>query len=203
MTLTDYFGYSAVKVLGQNCNYGYLESFLTTSSLTLSYIAGLGWVLIPLGVYSASLYYASKHTKKTTTFSATATRYLKDCSAKLPTGRNRKVYRFAYISNMNLVKVGKNLNFTEALLTLGISGAKNSLTKKYKLKYKKPKNLGLGKEWGIYSSYQPYAKALAIVLSCNLFAPEVNGSGYYGHYHDFHHCLHIWYGSKIFYFGRR
>lgn len=28
-------------------------------------------------------------------------------------------------------------------------------------------------------------------------APEVHGRGYYGHYHDKNHLIHIWYGGPL------
>lgn len=36
------------------------------------------------------------------------------------------------------------------------------------------------------------------VLSCNE-VPEVQASGYYGHYHDKEHKIYIWFGDPIHY----
>lgn len=48
--------------------------------------------------------------------------------------------------------------------------------------------------WGIYADSQPAAKLLA-VMTRSYKAPEVHGRGYYGHYHDRKHLIHIWYGN--------
>lgn len=125
---------------------------------------------------------------------------LSDTKAKIPSGG---AYYLAYITNQGeLAKKGKGMNFVQALASLGISGATNTLSKIYK--YNKGKSstaqrtlehLGTG-EWGIYTHDQSAAKALAVVLGNN-DRPEYHGSGMYGHYHDSTHSFHIWYGGKI------
>lgn len=87
----------------------------------------------------------------------------------------------------------------EALSILGISKASDSIFRRYTL----PKNLIRPEEvrsskWGIYADSQGEAKALAVVLKCRK-EPEVHDSGYYGHYHDKNHKIHIWYGQIIYY----
>ena len=54
------------------------------------------------------------------------------------------------------------------------------------------------KYWGVYTHEQSAAKALAYVFSCDR-APEVHGSGMYGHYNDKTDKFHIWYGGIITY----
>ncbi len=127
---------------------------------------------------------------------------LSDVKAKLPSG---KVYYLAYITTKGeLAKIGKPMNFQTALASLGITGASNSLNKRYKYNKKKSSSaqrtlqpLGSG-QWGIYTNSQTAAKALAIVLGYNS-APEVEGTNMYGHYHDSTHSFHIWFGGKMSY----
>ena len=109
-----------------------------------------------------------------------------------------KVYRVAYAIGKQLVQVGKWLTFVEALSVLGIKKAAYSLSRRYSVKIKKRPANCLTKNWGMYTKKQSYACALATVLGCNS-DPEVNGSGYYGHYHDKKHVIHIWYGEPIVY----
>ena len=52
--------------------------------------------------------------------------------------------------------------------------------------------------WGIYAYTQEAAKALAYIFG-GTSAPEVHGSGCYGHYNDKNHVFHVWYGGKITY----
>ena len=51
-------------------------------------------------------------------------------------------------------------------------------------------------ELGVYADKKYAAKALAFVLKADS-APEVHGRGYYGHYHDKNHLIHIWYGGPL------
>jgi hypothetical protein len=50
----------------------------------------------------------------------------------------------------------------------------------------------------MYTTNQAYACALATMLGCTS-KPEVQGPGYYGHYHDKNHIIHIWYGYPVNY----
>ena len=127
---------------------------------------------------------------------------LEDVEAtKIPT---RKVYQLAYVdSNGDLTKVGSKMTFTEALAVLGVTGATNTLSKKYKFKIKKASGEvrtleSQGKNWGIYTDSQYSAKVLAVVFK-NDDPPEIHKSGYYGHYHDSTHSFHIWYGERLYY----
>ena len=129
------------------------------------------------------------------------TKTLSDVKAKTS---NSSVYYLAYVNSKGeLIKIGKAMNYSEALAALGVSGAANTLNKVYT--YNRGKSSKAQRElerkssnWGIYTNNQTAAKALAIVFG---FAgkPEVHGSGMYGHYHDSTHTFHIWYGGKITY----
>lgn len=48
--------------------------------------------------------------------------------------------------------------------------------------------------WGIYADSKVAAKTLAFGTECN-DKPEVHQYGGYGHYHDSHHLIHIWFGK--------
>lgn len=113
-------------------------------------------------------------------------RTLPDVKAKEPQ-RNKGVYKMACINkNGNLVKMGKNMTFLQAKRILSLEGTVNKMTRKY------------GNKWGVYTYSQKYAKALAVAFDCRK-APEVHGSGYYGHYHDGWHKYHIWYSKPVYY----
>lgn len=127
------------------------------------------------------------------------TKKLSDTKAKLP---SNKVYYLAYINSRGeLVKVGSAMSFVSALGMLGISGATNSLNKRYK--YNRHNSSSAQRtlqksssNWGIYTKNQANAKALSSVFGWKE-KPEVHGSGMYGHYHDSTRTFHIWYGGKI------
>ena len=134
-------------------------------------------------------------------------RTLSDTKASIPNGR---VYYMAYVNKSGeLIKVGNAMNFVEAIASLGISGATNTLNVVYKypgysithnvVKNRKDYN-SQGNVWGIYTNSQASAKALAVVFGCT-GKPEVEGSGMYGHYHNGgdKHIFHIWFGGKITY----
>ena len=123
-----------------------------------------------------------------------STQKLKNVQAKAPKSR---VFKLAYASGTALIKVGKSLSFVEALTVLGVKKAACSLARRYSVTAKRPKECKSG-DWGMYSTSQMYACGLATVLGCTS-APEVHGSGYYGHYHDKDHIIHIWYGYPINY----
>lgn len=127
---------------------------------------------------------------------------LSDVSERLPKGKH---FKLAYLFEKKLIKFGKKLTFVQALTTLGITSAANRITKKYNLsKGKFNKSVAkrkLSKKgvrdnlWGIYADKKYAAKALAFVLKSDS-APKVHGRGFYGHYHDKNHLIHIWYGKE-------
>lgn len=96
------------------------------------------------------------------------------------------------------------MDFVQTLTALGISGATNSISRRYK--YNRSKSSSAQRQlerkgsgnWGIYADSQSAAKALAVVFGFS-GRPEVHASGMYGHYHDSTHTFHIWYGGKISY----
>ena len=128
------------------------------------------------------------------------TEKLSDVKPKVLTGGH---YQLAYVSEVGeLIRFGRKMSFTETLLALGITGATNSLTNVYKYDRSRSSDAqrelehkGIG-EWGVYADDQRAAKALAIVFGWDE-RPEVHGNGMYGHYHDYTHTFHIWYGGKI------
>lgn len=91
-----------------------------------------------------------------------------------------------------------------ALVALGITGATNSISRRYK--YNRGKSSSAQrqlerKESGnrdIYADSQSAAKEPTVVFGFSS-RPEVHASGMYGHYHDSTHTLHIWYGGQISY----
>ena len=105
------------------------------------------------------------------------------------------------------------MDFVEALTALGVTGATNSISKRYEYDtgrssyaQRKLEHMGSG-NWGIYADTQRAAKALAVVFGWNN-KPEVHSSGMYGHYHGgyvdtktgrYEHVFHIWYGGVINY----
>lgn len=114
-----------------------------------------------------------------------------------PKTTNSKVFKLAYVCGSLLIKVGTSLSFVEALTILGVKKAACSLTRRYTVTAKRP-SLCKSSDWGMYTTNQAYACALATMLGCTT-QPEVHGSGYYGHYHDKNHIIHIWYGYPINY----
>ena len=167
----------------------------------------VGWVVLGvIGIVACVTiaYDLARSTPRTTS----KTKILADVKAKQQT--EKKQYQLAYVSSSGgLVKVGKKLSFTEALTALGISGAVNSVTNRYSYNIGKSseaqralEHLGSG-NWGIYTSSQTAAKALAVVFGFS-GPPEVHGSGMYGHYHggywnsktsNYEHVFHIWFGG--------
>ncbi len=142
---------------------------------------------------------------------------LSDTKAKLPKFK-AKVYQVAYLSSFGaLIRMPGKLTFSEALIALGVTGAAN-VTLNSRFTYDKGRsseaqreaqrqpNIDDSKDWGVYTHSQAYAKALAVVLGWNENPdsmhglPEAHGHGrlgYYGHYHDFTHSMHIWYGGQL------
>ena len=116
-----------------------------------------------------------------------------------------KKYQLAYVAKKGKLQTyGKKLSFKQALNALGVTAITNSIYQKVSLTKAKFKNSyarsKLKKKqkksnlWGIYADTQIAAKTLAFVTGANS-APEVHGYGNYGHYHDKHHLIHIWYGD--------
>lgn len=156
------------------------------------------YLLIALAVIAALLiiYFAIKSVR------AQRTRTLSDTKVKTQKGKH---YYFAYISNFGgMCKIGKKMDFVQALAALGITGATNSISRRYK--YNRGKSSSAQRQlerkgsgnWGIYADSQSAAKALAVVFGFSS-RPEVHASGMYGHYHDSTHTFHIWYGGQISY----
>ena len=120
--------------------------------------------------------------------------------------KRSKVYQIAYVDKYGtLVKFG-HYNLMEALALLGCLGCANNLRHAIKYNPKGAESIVEGyarangsKIWGIYTEQQGHAKMLALLVSTNqIEPPEVHGSRKYGHYHDFTHSFHIWYGNIIY-----
>lgn len=103
-----------------------------------------------------------------------------------------------------LVTVGPKMTWAQAMTALGISDTTLDYLVKRKIKQDR---LGQNAKsargsnsscWGIYADSQVAAKTLAVALGYNK-KPEVHRSGYYAHYHDEKHIIHIWYSGKIWY----
>ena len=89
-----------------------------------------------------------------------------------------KVFKLAYAKGNSLIKVGKSLSFVEALTVLGVKKAACSLTRRYSVTAKRPSTCKTS-DWGMYSTNQAYACALATMLGCSS-KPEVHGSATMG-----------------------
>ena len=184
----------------------------TATTLGMSNIWNpVGWVVLgAIGVVACVTiaYDLSRTTHKTTS----KTKVLADVKVKQQT--EKKQYQLAYVSSSgSLIRVGEKLSFTQALEALGISGAVNSISKRYSYDIGRSSNAqrelehrGTG-NWGIYTSSQTAAKALAVAFGFS-GPPEVHGSGMYGHYHggywnaktnSYEHVFHIWYGGVKYY----
>ena len=150
----------------------------------------IGWIIAAVVAAGVITWVAMSLYKKWEASAASKTRTLRDVKEKdPPKGR----YYFAYINKKGeLEKSGNSMTFTEALVFLGIKKASASLSKRYKVMRRQ------SGDWGIYTTNQADAKSLAVVLGCTA-KPEVHGSGYYGHYHDANHVIHIWFGYPIVY----
>ena len=168
------------------------------AKLTAFLAAIAPYLLIALAVIAALLiiYFAIKSVR------AQRTRTLSDTKVKTQKGKH---YYLAYISNFGgMCKIGKKMDFVQALAALGITGATNSISRRYK--YNRGKSSSAQRQlerkgsgnWGIYADSQSAAKALAVVFGFSS-RPEVHASGMYGHYHDSTHTFHIWYGGQISY----
>ena len=152
-----------------------------------------GWIC--LGVAAAAICVgAIVYAKKHSAVNSTETKTLSDVKVRQPVGQH---YQLAYVNSYGaLVRVGPKLSFVDALGMLGITGASNSLSRRYTYNrgQSSPAQRLLEKEakghWGIYADSQQAAKALAIVLGYS-GRPEVHSSGMYGHYHDLTHTFHI------------
>ncbi|MBQ2694677.1 MAG: RHS repeat-associated core domain-containing protein [Clostridia bacterium] len=193
---SDHSGYEAVAAID------YAAFFMSTLS---SIIASASPLVIFFGVIALAAIAAEMLVENIVISqprTVSKTKELADVTVKkAPT---RKDYQLAYVgADGVLVKTGSKMTFTEALVALGVTGATNSLSERYKFKIKKASGAvrsleSDGKDWGIYTDSQYSAKALAMVFGSN-DPPEVHGSGYYGHYHDSTHSFHIWYGEPLYY----
>lgn len=131
-----------------------------------------------------------------------STRIQKDVKSKRIGGQ--KEYQICYVSDNNiLVKVGNKLTWSGVLAALGINETtvNYNITRSINLKYANNNVINAKNSsscWGIYADSQEAAKTLAFALG-GYSPPEVHNSGYYAHYHDGQHKIHIWYGSKIWY----
>ena len=189
----DETGTMAVAVATSGATYAAFVAWLSTLG-SANFWNPVGWII--LGVIAAGVITWAAVTlyNRWKASAASKTRTLSDVSAKEPV--NGKYY-LAYIDKSgSLVKIGNAMSFTVALSFLGIKKASGSLSKRYRVSISRPNNVT--KEWGIYTTKQIDAKALAIVLGCTA-SPEVHGSYMYGHYHDIDHLIHIWYGQPIIY----
>lgn len=166
-----------------------IADLATGSRVVLGFSEALG-LLVDSVINTISSSFSSSSTK-------TKTKTLSDTKAKQPQNRP---YQLAYIDvNGNLLKVGKKMDLVEALTCLGIKEASSCIEERYTMPnhFKSP-DVIKSKKWGIYADSQEDAKTLAVVLNSDA-APKVHGSGYYGHYHDKTHQIHIWYGQPLFY----
>ena len=194
----DYLGYSAIAVF--QSKYTSLVTFIIACIVGIGVTGGSASTLNPTGVaIGAGILVVGIAgvllNANTQTAVKTETRILSDAT---PRTTKSHVFKLAYIDkNGNLQKVGKSLTFVEALSCLGVKKASVSLMRNYRVTATKPSECKT-KDWGVYSSNQAYAKALAVMLGCNE-PPEAHGIGYYGHYHDKDHKIHIWYGSPMKY----
>jgi len=187
----------------------YITAFLTPKVSAAFWwqpwlIAGIVVAAVAIVIASVAIIYNAKvkERERERQKYLTSDKTLSDVKLKLQSGKH---YHLAYISKQGeLYKTGNKMTFVQALIALGITGAVNSITRRYK--YDKTKSSTAqrtlehkgNRQWGIYADTQSAAKALAVVLGSSE-KPKVHGSGYYGHYHDFTHTFHIWYGGKIIY----
>lgn len=124
---------------------------------------------------------------------------------------SRRSYKIAYISDEGILKkIWKKLTYGEAFYVLCGTAVRNHLTKKRirgdklrkSIAYKKIDKIKYIKKsdgkpvWGIYADSKVAAKTLAFGTGCN-DKPEVHQYGGYGHYHDSHHLIHIWFGQPL------
>lgn len=143
-----------------------------------------------------------------------ATLTLADVKARKQNSKKKYYLAIVNTKTNDLQRIGMKMSFKGALLALGFTGATNSIKKRlthskgamapkpreYKESNEK-KDKADAVVWGIYTSNKRDAKSLAVVTGSNA-KPEVHGDGYYGHYHDRYHMIHIWYGSKANYIFR-
>ena len=172
----------------------------------------VGWFLCGLLVLGMIIIVAECAPEITTSFeyakpqaisiSTSNTKTLSDTKSRLTT---KSVYYLSYVTEQGgLAKIGKGMTLRQALISLGFSGAINSLNQSFT--YDRSKSSDAQRElehkgsgnWGIYTHDQAHAKALASIVGANQ-PPEVHSTGMYGHYHDSTHTFHIWYGGVISY----
>jgi len=118
------------------------------------------------------------------------------------------IYYLAYIdADGNLIPFSVPMNYDTAFSMLGITAGINFTEDTRKLIKNLLKSSEAKQEvdfdekhskWGIYTYTQEAAKKLAVSVGC-VKPPEVEDVGYFGHYHDFTHTIHIWYGYPLYY----
>ena len=116
----------------------------------------------------------------------TQTKVLPEVRPIIP-NNDEYVYRPAYVDKSTgvLVTTGPAMNFRNAKATLELDRGLNAIVNNQKI-------------MGIYTSSQEHAKALALATGANKNAlSEVHNNGYYGHYYDKFHRVHIWYGDPV------
>lgn len=148
-----------------------------------------------IGVVALGTIMAIKVIAENSSVSAVQAKDLPDVKPEKP-GSNDKVYHPAYVvkSTGVLVILPKALNLTEAKAAMYPAVETN-----FKSNMLPPK---CGNIYGMYTYKQAHAKQLALESAFPVIifgGPEVQASGYYGHYHDSRHVYHIWYGKPINY----
>ena len=190
-------------LFGESAGLAAITAYLTgaTTAGTANLWNPAGWAILgTVAVGCIAVAISSTASRKTWTREKT----LADVKVKKQSDK-KKLYQMAFVSYFgSLIRFGPKMTFAEALAALGVTGAANSVSKRYKYDTGRSSNvqrtlehLGTG-DWGIYASTQSAAKALAYVFGATE-APEVHGSGKYGHYHDGTHTFHIWFGGVIYY----
>ena len=182
-------------ILGALILKGALYALATAVSQAVVVVAVAVVVVAVVAVATVAIYNSAKK-------ASTKDRTLADVNVKQQSGKH---YQLAYITKSGgLCRLGKKMDFVEALTALGVTGATNSISKRYEYDtgrssyaQRKLEHMGSG-NWGIYADTQSAAKALAVVFGWNN-KPEVHSSGMYGHYHDSTHTFHIWYGGQLNY----
>ena len=171
-----------------------IASIAAALGVTVIWVVG---IILIVGVVELSRSSTSSRSKS-------KTEILPDIDAVHP--KRSKVYQIAHVDKYGtLVKFG-HYNLMEALALLGCLGCANNLRHAIKYNPKGAESIVEGyarangsKIWGIYTEQQGHAKMLALLVSANqIEPPEVHGSRKYGHYHDFTHSFHIWYGNIIY-----
>ena len=191
-------------ILGALILKGALYALATAVSQAVVVVAVAVVVVAVVAVATVAIYNSA-------TKASTKGRTLADVKARTQSGKH---YQLAYITKSGgMCRIGKKLDFVEALATLGVTGATNSITARYSYNKERASSAQRTLEhlcsgyWGIYADTQVAAKALAVVFGWN-DNTEVHSPGMYGHYHGgyvdtktgrYEHAFHIWYGGVINY----